>query len=196
MTAETYINQVRDFLTRATTRREQIAMDLRGHIAERTASGLDEDAVLRQLGDPRKLAESYLSAVPLRSATFFQRAVAKLIDFGVLLLFISVPAYLVWRTLPPELAPFAVIATIILGSLAFAVYLIAAETLSGQTLGKKALSLRVVRESGARISVGQAVVRQLPLMLEVFWVDVLFALFTEKSQRAFELLSKTRVVRD
>jgi len=28
----------------------------------------------------------------------------------------------------------------------------------------------------------------------VFWIDVLFALFTERSQRAFELLSKTRVV--
>jgi uncharacterized RDD family membrane protein YckC len=82
------------------------------------------------------------------------------------------------------------------GSVAFAVYQITAETLSGQTLGKRALNLRVVRESGARISVGQAIVRQLPLVLEVFWIDVLFALFTEKSQRAFELLSKTRVVRD
>jgi len=28
----------------------------------------------------------------------------------------------------------------------------------------------------------------------VFWIDVLFALFTEKHQRAFEILSKTRVV--
>ena len=104
--------------------------------------------------------------------------------------------------LPPELvrsgfaAPLALIVAIVGGSLAFAVYQIAAETLSGQTLGKRALNLRVVRESGARIGVGQAIVRQLPLMLEVFWIDVLFALFTEKSQRAFEMLSKTRVVRD
>ena len=65
----------------------------------------------------------------------------------------------------------------------------------GQTLGKYLLGLRVVRESGARISIGQAVVRQLPLFFEIFWVDALFALFTDKSQRAFELLSKTRVVR-
>ena len=28
-----------------------------------------------------------------------------------------------------------------------------------------------------------------------FWIDVMFALFTEKSQRAIELLSKARVVR-
>ena len=63
------------------------------------------------------------------------------------------------------------------------------------TIGKRLLGLCVVRESGARISLGQSFVRQLPLMLEVFWVDVLFALFTERHQRAFELLSKTRVVR-
>ena len=37
--------------------------------------------------------------------------------------------------------------------------------------------------------------RSLPLIFQVFWIDVLFALFTEKHQRAFELLSKTRVVR-
>jgi uncharacterized RDD family membrane protein YckC len=56
------------------------------------------------------------------------------------------------------------------------------------------MGLRVVRESGARISFGQSVVRQLPVFLEIFWIDVLFALFTEKHQRAFEILSKTRVV--
>jgi uncharacterized RDD family membrane protein YckC len=201
MTAETYVNRVLDFLPRATPRREQIAMELRGHIAERTANGLAEADILRQLGDPKVLAESYLSAVPLRSATFGQRAVAKLIDVAVLLLFIAAPAFLVWQMLPEvaELsgfaAPLALIVAIVGGSVSFAIYQITAETLSGQTLGKRALNIRVVRESGARIGVGQAIVRQLPLMLEVFWIDVLFALFTEKSQRAFEMLSKTRVVR-
>jgi hypothetical protein len=29
----------------------------------------------------------------------------------------------------------------------------------------------------------------------VYWIDVMFALFTDRSQRAFEMLSKTRVVR-
>ena len=42
---------------------------------------------------------------------------------------------------------------------------------------------------------GQAIVRQLPMFLQVYWIDVMFALFTERSQRAFEMLSKTRVVR-
>ena len=44
------------------------------------------------------------------------------------------------------------------------------------------------------MSGGQAVVRQLPVLFQFFWIDVLFALFTERRQRAFELLSKTRVV--
>jgi hypothetical protein len=37
-------------------------------------------------------------------------------------------------------------------------------------------------------------VRQLPLFLQVGWIDAMFVLFTDRRQRAFELLSKTRVV--
>ena len=65
----------------------------------------------------------------------------------------------------------------------------------GQTLGKRVAGLQVVRESGAPIGLGQAIVRLLPVALQIFWIDVLFALFTDKRQRAFEMLSKTRVVR-
>ena len=37
-------------------------------------------------------------------------------------------------------------------------------------------------------------VRQLPVFLQVGWVDAMFVLFTDKRQRAFELLSKSRCV--
>ena len=73
-------------------------------------------------------------------------------------------------------------------------YTIAAEHYAGQTVGKRLMGIHVVRESGARISLGQSAIRQLPLLGQIFFIDVLFALFTEKHQRAFELLSKTRVV--
>ena len=76
----------------------------------------------------------------------------------------------------------------------FPLYGVFAEYLPDRTVGKHLLGLRVVRESGARISLGQAFVRQLPQFLQVFWIDVMFALFTDRSQRAFELLSHTRVV--
>ena len=74
------------------------------------------------------------------------------------------------------------------------IYPVIAEYRYGKTVGKHLMGLRVVRESGARISFGQSVVRQLPMLTQVWWIDMLFALFTDKHQRAFEILSKTRVV--
>jgi uncharacterized RDD family membrane protein YckC len=195
MTAtDRYIDRVLDRLPRTTPQRQQIATELRGHIAERTAGGQPEQEVLRQLGDPGALAESYLAAVPLVPVFFGKRVVAKVID-AVAVIAVVVPLALVgWRALPPEVAPFVLLAGLVSASFVFAFYTLAAEVLYGRTFGKALLDLRVVRESGARIGVGQAIVRQLPMFLQVYMIDALFALFTEKHQRAFELLSKTRVV--
>lgn len=195
MTADSYVDRVLDALPRATPRREQIALELRGHIAERQAAGQTEQDVLRQLGDPVQLAESYLTAVPLVSASFLSRAGAKIIDVVAVVACLVPLVALAWMVLPPEIGWFALPLGLVAASWSFAVYTIVGERMLGQTLGKYLLGLRVVRESGARIGLGQAIVRQLPMFLEVFGIDVLFALFTERSQRAFELLSKTRVVR-
>ena len=198
--ADDYINRVLDHLPRGTPMREQIAMELRGNIAERLESGQPIEDVLRQLGDPTTLAESYLSAVPLVSASFLQRGVAKLIDVAVvlltILLFIGLPVFLIARSRQewPFILSFGLFLVIIAASFGFGLYTIVAEHRLGFTLGKRALGLRVVRESGAPIGLGQSIVRQLPMFLQVYWIDVLFALFTDRSQRAFELLSKTRVV--
>jgi uncharacterized RDD family membrane protein YckC len=197
--ADDYVNRVLDHLPRGTPMRAQIAMELRGTIAERLESGQPLADVLRQLGDPITLAESYLSAVPLVSASFRQRGVAKLIDVIVVVLTILVcvglPLFLVagykeW----PLLYEFGMLLMVLAATFGFGLYTIVAEHRLGFTLGKRALGLRVVRESGAPIGLGQSVVRQLPMFLQIYWIDVLFALFTDKSQRAFELLSKTRVV--
>ena len=190
MTAEeSYIGQVMARLPRMAALRSQVAMELRSHIAERTERGQTVDEALRQLGDPVILAESYLAAVPLLPASFWRRAAAKILDF---LAFVCVCAPIGWllaRSLPFAVG-LIVVVLIILGCL----YPLIAEYAWGETLGKHLLRMRVVRESGGRISFGQSVVRQLPMVFQVFWVDVLFALFTEKHQRAFEVLSKTRVV--
>jgi uncharacterized RDD family membrane protein YckC len=193
-TEDLYISRVLDHLPPAVPLRDQIALELRGHIAERVAAGHSLDEALTQLGDPLVLAESYLAAVPLESGSFARRAVAKIIDCGVILAGAAGVTLLIWMTVRPVpfflVFPFAMITA----SLLFGIYLIAAETSSGQTVGKRAMHLRVVRESGARITLGQAIVRNLPIFLEVFLIDAMFALFTEKSQRAFELLARTRVV--
>ena len=49
-------------------------------------------------------------------------------------------------------------------------------------------------ESREQIGWGAAIVRRLPLFLEIFWIDAVFALFTRNRQRAFDLLAKTVVV--
>jgi uncharacterized RDD family membrane protein YckC len=197
--ADDYINRVLDHLPRGTPMREQIAMELRGNIAERLESGQPVADVLRQLGDPTTLAESYLSALPLVSGSFLRRGVAKLIDVIVvvltILVLVGLPTYWVAnRQQWPFLLGFGMLLIILAASFGFGLYTIVAEHWLGLTLGKRALGLRVVRESGAPIGLGQSIVRQLPMFLQVYWIDVLFALFTDKSQRAFELLSKTRVV--
>lgn len=197
-TAEDYIGRVLDQMPRATPLRSQIALELRGHIAERVAHGQSIDDVVCQLGDPSKLAESYLSAVPLVSAPFWRRAAAKILDvLSLLVVVLIVVAPIVWLLWYFEYAFLLVwvpLLTLLSVNLLFLVYTVAAEWQWGQTLGKRLLGLRAVRESGARVSIGQAVVRHLPVFLQVFFIDALFALFTDKHQRAFELLSKTRVV--
>ncbi len=189
---EAFIDRVIDCLPHAPKMRAQIALELRSHIAERVEAGQPLPEVLRQLGDPAALADSYLAAVPLVAGTFLERGFAKIIDvLTFCALVVPLVCYVALGLQRPVLAAFLVP----IGALAFWSYVVIAEYRSGQTLGKRLLRLRVVRESGARISEGQAIVRSLPQILQIFWIDVFFALFTERSQRAFELLSKTRVVR-
>ena len=146
-----------------------------------------------QLGNPERLAESYLSAVPRVSTSFGRRAAAKIVDVLVVLAVVAIVA-VAWRWATSD-AFVALLIEIFGSSILFGLYTMVAESQYSQTLGKRLVGLRVVRESGARISVAQPIVRQLPMFLQIYWIDVLFALFTDKSQRAFELLSKTRVVR-
>ena len=153
--------------------------------------------MLRQLGDPATLADSYLSAEPLVSAPFGSRVVAKIIDALAVSRGDAVRSRGWCRGwCLPDLAPIVMLFVVLVGgSMLFGIYTMAREYRRGQTIGKRVQGIRVVSETGARISMGQAIVRQLPMFLQVYWIDVMFALFTEKSQRAFEMLSKTRVVR-
>ena len=196
MTADDYVNTVLQMMPPTMPQRAQIAAELRSHIAERLAHGHSLDDVLRQLGDPATLADSYLSAEPLVSAPFGSRVVAKVVDALGVLAVMCPAAWLISRLAPAGFEPLVLICVFFIGgSLVFGIYTMASEYRRGQTIGKRLGGLRVVSETGARISAGQAIVRQLPMFLQVYWIDVMFALFTERSQRAFEMLSKTRVVR-
>jgi uncharacterized RDD family membrane protein YckC len=205
MTADDYVNRVLEHLPRAMARGAQIGAELRGHIAARLAEGRSLDEVTGQLGDPAALAESYLSAVPLVAAPISRRIGAKLIDLALCLLVIVLLAGAIvgiWalafdgRTREQTWVAFvsASIMSLVVGSVLFGLYTIVTEWRLGQTIGKRTFKLAVVRESGTRIGLGQSIVRQLPAVLQVYWIDVFFVFFTDRKQRAFELLSKTRVV--
>ena len=195
-TADAYINSVLDRMPRDTPLRSQIALELRGHIAERLEQGMELDEILHQLGNPERLAESYLSAVPLEPVSAGDRILAKFVDFMASVLMVSPLGVLCWFIVPqvPRITILLVVG-LAGGCLMLCVYTAIAESATDQTFGKRMMGLRVVDETGTRISFGQALVRQLPVIFSVIWIDALFALFTEKHQRAFEMLSKTRVVK-
>jgi uncharacterized RDD family membrane protein YckC len=196
-TADAYINSVLDRMPRDTPLRSQIALELRGHIAERLEQGMELEEVLHQLGDPNRLAESYLSAVPLEKTSAGDRILAKFVDVMASLLMVAPLVLLCYFVAPANIPRVTVVlfTAIAGGCLMLCVYTVIAESSTDQTFGKRMMGLRVVTETGTRISFGQALVRQLPLIFSVIWIDALFALFTERHQRAFEMLSKTRVVR-
>jgi uncharacterized RDD family membrane protein YckC len=198
MTTDQYVQAVLDHMPAATPRREQIGTELRGHIDERLANGMPLDEVLRQLGDPAALAESYLAEVPLAQPPHGRRLLAKIVDI-VLILFMFVAivypaAAFTALNVGEEFVWLALIVSMLVAGVIAAAYNVVLEWHYGYTPGKYLCGLRVVRESGARISFGQSIVRQLPVFLQVAWIDAAFVLFTDRRQRAFELLSKTRVV--
>jgi uncharacterized RDD family membrane protein YckC len=194
MTGDLYVQSVVDHLPRGLPLRDQIAMELRSHVAERVEHGQPLDDVLRQLGDPLTLAESYLAAVPLQNARLLPRIVAKLIDVAVVVSVVVAIAAALWSVLPQEAVNFLPVLSILACVFDFVAYTAIAEYRYGRTLGKRLMGIQVVRESGARISLGQALLRQLPFFGQFFFIDALFALFTERRQRAFELITKTRAV--
>ncbi|BCS31440.1 hypothetical protein TBR22_A06410 [Luteitalea sp. TBR-22] len=195
MTTDTYLDQVLAHLPPTTPQRQQIALELRGHIEERLAAGTPLDEVVRQLGAPDVLARSYLAGLPLTPADFGPRLVAKVFDAGAFILAAVVVGGSAWLYPREGVAQVLMLLAIAIAAFGYVTYTIIAEWRTGQTFGKRWFGLSVVQESGAPITLGQAVVRQLSTMLQVFWIDAMFVLFTERRQRAFELLSKTRVVK-
>lgn len=194
MTADQYIQSVIDHVPQGHPLQDQIAMDLRSHIAEGLESGQPLDAVLLRLGDPLLLAESYLSAVPLQSAAFLPRLAAKVIDVLLVAAIVGLVCVLLWYMLPDPARYFVPALSLGVCVLALAALTVISEYRAGRTPGKRVMGLRVVRESGARITLGQSLLRQLPFFAQFFAIDALFALFTTKHQRAFEMITRTRTV--
>ena len=202
-----YIAAVLSRIPRGVAERARIASDVRTHILERVEAGQPLAEALEQMGAPEEVARAYLEEIGLPLARLSRRLGAFLIDlllgmlvvgpalavwFGVVLVPLwemEVESFPVWWMLP-SLFIVTGVSTLVLSVL----YFPALEALYGQTLGKRLLGICVTTESREPIGWGADIVRRLPLFLEIFWIDAVFALFTRNRQRAFDLLAKTVVV--
>ncbi len=192
------------------SRRASIESDLRAHFARAREDGESAAAVAARLGAPDDVAAELMEDVELEHAGFWRRVAAFFADLGVLVTG-ALPIFGLVLLLLPRLqaldgssdvelpAIFAVAAIMALGMAYVGIavlYFPVFEKRFGKTPGKHLMRLRVRDESGAEIGWGQAIVRRLSLYFEFLALDALFVPFSEKKQRAFDMVADTVVVRE
>lgn len=206
-----YIRQVLARVPHASPHRNRIALDLQVHLEEALSAGEPLSTILERMGDPREVARGYLAEAEPRHAPHPRRILAFLLDMLVGVAFLAAVGLLAGA----EIATLEVLGAgeagaptdwsrlgfyLTLAATALAAFVLALgyfpvlEGRYGQTLGKWLTGLHVVRDDGLRIGYKEAIVRRIPFFLEFFWIDALVALFTERRQRAFDLVASTVVV--
>lgn len=202
--ADRYIEEVLGNVFAATEDRARLEADLRSHFSEGEAEGRAARQVIEGLGTPEEVAAAFNAEREIQYASFWQRLVAFFGDAG-LLMFLVLPVVglgLMAGVVGEEPGDVAVIWLIPLGLLFLAAlglsvfYFPLLEAHYGKTLGKHLMRIRVVRENGSPIGLGQAFVRRLSFYFDMLWVDALFIFFTDKNQRALDIVAKTVTARE
>ena len=202
--AERYIDDVLSHVFADPEDRQRLEADLRSHFSEGEAEGRTPRQVIEGLGTPEEVAAAFNAEREFQYASFWQRLVAFFGDAGLLMclvvpvLTLGLMAGVVGEE-PGGIAvlwflPFALLFLAILGLGIF--YFPLLEAHYGRTLGKHLMRIRVVRESGSPIGLGQAFVRRLSFYFDMLWVDALFVFFTDKNQRALDIVAKTVVAQE
>lgn len=199
-----YVDEVLQRVFARPEDRERLEADLRSHFAAGEAEGRPVREIIDGLGSAAEVAAAFNAEREFRYAGFWQRFVAFLGDFG-LLMWTTVPVIglgFLMGVIGEEPSNVSVLSILLCGLLFLALmgiwifYFPLLEAHSGRTLGKHLMRIRVVRESGAPIGLGQAFVRRLSLFFEMLWIDALFIPFTEKKQRALDVIARTVVARE
>ncbi len=201
---ERYINEVLRNVFASPEDRQRLEADLRAHFAEAESRGEPAARIVEGLGTPEEVAAAFNAERRLRHAGFWQRVVAFVGDCG-LLGALALPAAALGVFLDslgvmqegPSIGWTIALAALALGFLgAFIFYFPLLEARFGKTLGKHLVRIRVVRENGAPIGLGQAFVRRLSLYFKLLVLDALFVPFTDRNQRALDIIAKTVVARE
>lgn len=199
-----YIDDVLRHVFATPEDRERLEADLRSHFAEAEADGRTPRDTIAGLGAPDEVAAAFNAEREIQFATFWQRLVAFFGDLGILVTLCLPVAGLALlmgiATGDPGEPSVLWIVIFCLLFLAFAglfiFYFPLLEERFGRTFGKHLMRIRVLRENGGPISMGQAFVRRLSLYFDLVPLDSLFVLFTDKRQRALDIVAKTIVARE
>ncbi len=186
---------------------ERLEADLRAHFAEAEARGETPSRIIDVMGRPEDVAAAFNAERDVPYANFWQRVVAFIGDCGLLLALFLPPlavAALFARLMPEEATSGAtpigwliILCLLVLAMFGiFIFYFPILEARFGKTFGKHLMRIRVVRENGAPISLGQGFVRRLSLFFKLLVPDALFVPFTEKRQRALDIIAKTVVAQE
>lgn len=200
-TTDRYVDDVMRRIAPGIPDRERIEADLRMHLAERIEAEGDEARARERMGSAEEVARSFLAEIDPPLATPTTRLGAFLFDAGLCLAALAVVALLVSALLEPSgtgnVSAFERVMVFLLAILLIGpalLYFPVLEERYGQTLGKRLFGAYVARESGERAGLGATVLRRLSLLFEIWPFDAAFVFFTEKRQRAFDILAKTIVV--
>lgn len=199
---EKYIKEVLSHIHAPNTEKQRLEEDLRTHCEEALKSDEAVDEVIRKLGKPEDVAQSFMSEIQLHYAGFWRRLGAFILDI-LFCLNITLPFLLLIAATfgldedEMNLIVFVLLLFFGLGATGvFLLYFPLLESRFGQTLGKKFFHLWVIAESGKKIGIGQAILRRLSMFFDFLWLDALFIPFTEKKQRALDIVARTAVIKD
>ncbi len=218
-----YIKDVMKRIYASREEKERFEADLREHVSALRESGEPDHEILLRMGTPEDVAHEFMERFPLQYAAFWERLLAFVADISFCYL-VSIPIIYLWMPVSGiYFNPFNMVMlghafethvdTAFFGPMSFirifatifimlaltGVYLLyfpVLETLFGQTIGKKLMRIRVLKETGNPIHFWDAVIRRLSMYFEIILIDGLFALFTEKKQRAFDMVAKTVVIQE
>ncbi len=155
--------------------------------------GEDAVRVIMDVMSWAELTSAEKKASELSLASFSKRSYAFLIDFGIMIL-LAVPLILpLLLSVVQNLA--LVVLNMIFAALAILwLYSTILEGFSGQTVGKRALGLMVVRVDGKKIDYGRAVVRGFGKVLLPFDLIFGFTLNDRRFIRYFDKFAGTTVI--
>jgi uncharacterized RDD family membrane protein YckC len=204
-----YIMSIMEKIHAPVGEKQRIAAELRSHFDAAQEAGEAAEAAIARMGSSEEVAVAYMRQINLKMAGFWPRLAAFIVDLLVLFVVAGVLAILAVifsNQVPqhPQGLDYVTGALWILLTLMSAggvlglilLYFPVLEARFGQTAGKRLLRLRVLKENGLPIGYKEAFLRRLSFYFEILPVDALFIPFTERKQRAFDIVARTVVVKE